>query len=105
MSHPRMVVLGEQLKNLVSLKHIEYFYPQQMPKDAKRANLHGKKKLTALRFQWDLDEESGGNHEEELEGLQPHPNIEGINIEGYLGDKFPPWIQMMKVQSDDDSFT
>ncbi|GLU14947.1 hypothetical protein SLE2022_314840 [Rubroshorea leprosula] len=68
--------------------------------EASRANLKQKTKLYELKFEWRGNEwfewrenEEGYNHHEEvLEGLQPHPNLRSLGIEGYNGEKFPSWL-------------
>ena len=37
-------------------------------------------------------DESYGKNEKVLEGLQPHPNLKSLTIEGYFGKKFPSWV-------------
>ncbi|CAA2965449.1 disease resistance RGA3 [Olea europaea subsp. europaea] len=41
--------------------------------------------------------EGNNNDESVLEGLQPHPNLKSIEIEGFRGTKFPSWTMRMEV--------
>ena len=47
-----------------------------------------KKKLVALTLDVNSLEE---NHEEVLEGLQPHANLTQLKICGYQGEVLPRW--------------
>jgi Leucine-rich repeat (LRR) protein len=60
--------------------------------EAKKAELSGKR-MNKLVFEWSDDEgNSSVNSEGVLEGLQPHPDIRSLTIEGYGGEYFPSWI-------------
>ncbi|XP_058007883.1 putative disease resistance protein RGA3 [Hevea brasiliensis] len=72
--------------------------------EAEKSNLKGKMKLKALGFIWKNGREIRSNDKEVLEGLEPHPNIERIDIGNYLGENFPQWLLMMKIPSKGDSF-
>ncbi|KAL0304782.1 UNVERIFIED_CONTAM: putative disease resistance protein RGA3 [Sesamum angustifolium] len=37
------------------------------------------------------------NEEEVLEGLEPHPNIKSLRIEGFSGDNLPSWIMNRSI--------
>lgn len=135
--------LPENIKNLISLRHIDFSYGVQMPanvgcltslqtlplfvlgpdrggaiqeleclnelrgnlaiinlehvkdkQEAEKANLQEKKGLVALRLTWSSSREDNYNDEGVLEGLQPHSNIESLEIESYGGEKFPSWLLM-----------
>ncbi|XP_058078561.1 putative disease resistance protein RGA3 [Magnolia sinica] len=65
--------------------------------DAQEANLKEKPNLQKLHFSWgswgqDIDLKLAGNVEETLEGLQPHPNLKRLKVEGYVGVRFPIWM-------------
>ncbi|KAM4082283.1 hypothetical protein ACJW30_11G160500 [Castanea mollissima] len=57
--------------------------------DARRANLIGKKNLDALVMKWkpELDD---------LQMLRPWTTVKEISIDGYVGAKFPTWIERCK---------
>ncbi|XP_058007830.1 putative disease resistance protein RGA3 [Hevea brasiliensis] len=89
-----------QLSGELTLNHLEEVRDKE---EAKKSNLQRKTKIRTLQFEWSDGREVGCNDVEVLEGLEPHPNIEGITIENYLGEKLPPWLLMMKIPSDGDS--
>jgi len=60
--------------------------------EAEKAELSGKR-MNKLVFEWSDDEgTSSVNSEDVLEGLQPHPDIRSLTIEGYGGENFSSWI-------------
>nr|TKR79652.1 putative disease resistance protein RGA4 [Populus alba] len=60
--------------------------------EAEKAELSGKR-MNKLVFEWSDDEgNSSVNSEHVLEGLQPHPDIRSLTIEGYGGENFSSWI-------------
>ncbi|KAF2319210.1 hypothetical protein GH714_013977 [Hevea brasiliensis] len=91
-----------QLGGKLKITHLEEVRDKE---EAKKSNLQGKKKLKALKFDWSDGRESNSNDEQVLEGLEPHPNIERMKVESYMGEKFPLWLYMMKISSEGDSFT
>ncbi|XP_058079923.1 putative disease resistance protein RGA3 [Magnolia sinica] len=62
--------------------------------DAQVANLKEKPNLHKLHFLWgwDIDLQLEGIIEQTLEGLQPHPNLKRLVVEGYVGVRFPQWM-------------
>ncbi|KAF2296333.1 hypothetical protein GH714_037436 [Hevea brasiliensis] len=91
-----------QLSGKLEINHLEEVSDKE---EAMKSNLQKKTKIKALRFTWSDGREITSNDEEVLEGLEPHPNIEIIEINNYLGEKFPSWLLMMKIPSDGDSFS
>ncbi|KAL6327469.1 hypothetical protein AAG906_020065 [Vitis piasezkii] len=65
--------------------------------ESKEANLKEKHYLQSLRLEWDMWEASSSNEDGVLvmEGLQPHPNLKVLRIEGYPGVRFPSWLSSM----------
>nr|TKR79655.1 hypothetical protein D5086_0000270230 [Populus alba] len=60
--------------------------------EAEKAELSGKR-MNKLVFEWSGDEgNSSVDSEDVLEGLQPHPDIRSLTIEGYGGENFSSWI-------------
>ncbi|CDP13075.1 unnamed protein product [Coffea canephora] len=63
---------------------------------AKRAKLFKKPDLSQLVFIWESDncdeDVLEGLHEDVLEGLQPHPNLQELGIQYFMGNKFPQWF-------------
>ncbi|KAB1225421.1 putative disease resistance protein RGA3 [Morella rubra] len=60
----------------------------------KAANLKEKKHLSSLQLKWTYVSDSSTEDVlvEELEGLQPHPNLKCLDIQGYRGGIFPSWL-------------
>ncbi|GLU14907.1 hypothetical protein SLE2022_314480 [Rubroshorea leprosula] len=62
--------------------------------EATKANMEQKTKLYELRLEWGRNKEEGDNsYEEVLEGLQPPSNLKKLSIGGYMGEKFPSWME------------
>ncbi|KAJ4787327.1 Disease resistance protein (CC-NBS-LRR class) family [Rhynchospora pubera] len=60
------------------------------------AQLGSKKYVTELRLSWDRgsrEVKSNIVHNEILEALRPHPNIETLEICNYPGDELPSWLE------------
>ncbi|KAL0413951.1 UNVERIFIED_CONTAM: putative disease resistance protein RGA3 [Sesamum radiatum] len=68
--------------------------------DAKSAHLFQKPNIFKLKFAWSELREGEINDENVLEGLQPHPNLKSLEIEGFKGRNFPLWILKMVVHDD-----
>ncbi|XP_027082111.2 disease resistance protein RGA2-like [Coffea arabica] len=68
---------------------------------AKQAKLFEKPDLSDLVFKWESgDRESDNREEDVLEGLQPHPNLQGLEIHSFMGNKFPQWlINLSKLET------
>ncbi|EYU23338.1 hypothetical protein MIMGU_mgv1a019519mg [Erythranthe guttata] len=79
--------LGGKLK----LSHLERV---KNPMDAKKANLAEKTNLLHLKLHWlwESMEEDIAIDEKVLEALEPHPNLETLDIKGFRGRCFPVWI-------------
>ncbi|KAB1225342.1 putative disease resistance protein RGA3 [Morella rubra] len=63
----------------------------------KAANLKEKKHLRALYLGWTYESDYFDSNTEdvlveELEGLQPHPNLKSLSIWNYRGGIFPSWL-------------
>ncbi|KAJ8755399.1 hypothetical protein K2173_019197 [Erythroxylum novogranatense] len=72
-------------------------------KEAEKANICSKTKLSALKLVWRVGR-SCSNYEDVLNSLQPHQNIESLEIHNYMGENFPPWLSM-RISTHDDSFS
>ncbi|KAJ6858332.1 disease resistance protein RGA4 isoform X1 [Populus alba x Populus x berolinensis] len=67
--------------------------------EAEKAELSGKR-MKKLVFEWSDDEgNSSVNSEDVLEGLQPHPDIRSLTIEGYGGEYFPSWMSTLPLNN------
>ncbi|XP_055959911.1 putative disease resistance protein RGA3 [Mercurialis annua] len=92
-----------ELRGKLSLNHLENVRGKE---EAEKANLKMKKMIKSLKFGWTEGSSiENRNNEEVLEALEPHPNIESIKIEDYMGENFPAWVLMMQVSSEGGSFT
>ncbi|KAG4175067.1 hypothetical protein ERO13_A11G161400v2 [Gossypium hirsutum] len=63
--------------------------------DAKNANLIKKQNLRSLSLSWRVnnrERSQGGNDEEILDVLQPHPSLKKLSLDAYQGDRFPYWM-------------
>ncbi|KAL2506929.1 putative disease resistance RPP13-like protein 1 [Abeliophyllum distichum] len=101
----RIEELGH-LKNLrgqIEIRNLELVNNEE---EAKKANLDGNTNIIELKFCWrrcwrrNTNEGNTSNiHDESvLEGLQPHPNLRSIVIEGFRGKNFPLWtMEMLKL--------
>ncbi|XP_068339290.1 disease resistance protein RGA2-like [Pyrus communis] len=68
--------------------------------EAKKAKLEDKKKVCHLTLRWTRYRSTTNNNDEGdvLEGLQPHPDLESLSIENFMGDKFPLWMMSRPLQ-------
>ncbi|KAH7689399.1 P-loop containing nucleoside triphosphate hydrolase protein [Dioscorea alata] len=70
-------------------------------KEAIKAKLNGRRYIKELNLCWNIDKVDRCKQvvqEEVLEGLQPHPNLEQLNIEAYMGSKTPSWLMTLALQ-------
>ncbi|CAN6693150.1 unnamed protein product [Malus baccata var. baccata] len=81
----------EQLKGELTICNLEHV---KNGKEAKKAKLENKTKVCHLGFTWKKGRSTIDNNEEEdvLQGLRPHPELEGLSIENFMGIKFPSWM-------------
>ncbi|KAA8515286.1 hypothetical protein F0562_018484 [Nyssa sinensis] len=103
---PLCLLQGHQIEELGCLKsrqgrlaryHLERVKRRE---DAQRADLSGKTSIYELTLLWDPYRLNNNNDEDVLEGLQPHPNLKGLTIEGFRGNKFLSWVMKMAVSLD-----
>ncbi|KAL2530605.1 putative disease resistance RPP13-like protein 1 [Forsythia ovata] len=110
----RIEELGH-LKNLrgkIEIRNLEYVNNEA---EAKKANLEGRTNIIELKFCWRNTNEGNTSDESDsesdmrdknvlesnipdesvLKGLQPHPNLKSIVIEGFRGKNFPSWTMTM----------
>ena len=79
-----------QLKGKLDFRRLEHVKDKEASKNAKLAE---KKKVHKLEFYWSEEKEGNRNNDEEvLEGLQPHPYLKSLTIDGFGGEKFPSWM-------------
>lgn len=90
----------QELKDLKHLGHrLELYNLMKIESgaDAKQANIYQKKNLSELSLCWGRRKYNGtqddtGNMEEVLEALAPHNELVVLEVHGYGGTKFSPWM-------------
>ncbi|MED6212755.1 hypothetical protein PIB30_086589 [Stylosanthes scabra] len=91
-------ILGFQelanLKNLSGELEISHLEQLKLKKSEQGlAYLKEKQHLKNLTLKWNHDEnDHDENDETSLGHLQPHVNLQGLNVVGYRGAEFSPWI-------------
>ncbi|XP_050140587.1 putative disease resistance protein RGA3 [Malus sylvestris] len=81
----------KQLKGKLIIRNLEHV---KNGEEAKKAKLHDKREVCHLSFKWTEDRSITNNNEDGdvLEGLRPHPGLESLCIENFMGDRFPSWM-------------
>ncbi|GLT32414.1 hypothetical protein SLA2020_070840 [Shorea laevis] len=80
-----------QLGGTLTICNLEFVKSKS---EATKANMEQKTKLYKLQLEWGRNKEEGYNsYEEVLEGLQPPSNLKRLSIRGYMGEKFPSWME------------
>ncbi|KAJ6828055.1 putative disease resistance RPP13-like protein 1 [Iris pallida] len=88
-----------QLKNLQQLRgtlRIDGLENVKDKAETSEALLKEKKHVESLELHWEERwslERDGSMDEEVLEGLQPHPNLGALKLEGYKGVRLPKWTR------------
>ncbi|CDP21502.1 unnamed protein product [Coffea canephora] len=98
---------GRQIEELGCLKNLKGSLSVrnlQLVKDrkaAEEANLFGKANLFRLILVWALAwDREGDNYnydKDVLDGLRPHPNLEELVIQRFMGDQFPRWSMDLPI--------
>ncbi|XP_027076061.1 putative disease resistance protein RGA4 [Coffea arabica] len=98
---------GRQIEELGCLKNLKGSLSVrnlQLVKDrkaAEEANLFGKANLFRLVLVWALAwDREGDNYnydKDVLDGLRPHPNLEELVIQRFMGDQFPRWSMDLPI--------
>ncbi|XP_050380771.1 putative disease resistance protein RGA3 isoform X2 [Argentina anserina] len=90
---PRIEELGglNHLRDTLSIYDLEHV---RNGEEAAKAKLVDKKHIRKLTLDWKLSRASNNvdNEDDVLEGLKPHCNLESLNIQGFMGCKFPSWL-------------
>lgn len=85
-----------QLGNLSELDSLCIFCLENLEtkEEASSARLMDREHLRSLRLSWDANRVSDNPdvEKEVLEGLQPHPNLNHLQISGYRSDAPPTWL-------------
>nr|XP_027062077.1 putative disease resistance protein RGA3 [Coffea arabica]XP_027062078.1 putative disease resistance protein RGA3 [Coffea arabica]XP_027062079.1 putative disease resistance protein RGA3 [Coffea arabica]XP_027062080.1 putative disease resistance protein RGA3 [Coffea arabica] len=79
--------LGGELR-IVGLENVSGF------ESAAKAKLSKKSSIRGLRLSWgDTNEDCDDNNiDSVMEGLQPHPDLKSLAINGFKGSRFPSWM-------------
>ncbi|XP_049360656.1 putative disease resistance protein RGA1 [Solanum verrucosum] len=89
----RLVELGclENLRGELTIRGLQLVGNKE---EAQTTYLQEKPNIYKLAYLWSHDEPEGceTNDEHVLDGLQPHPNLKTLEVEEYLGTKFPSWF-------------
>ncbi|KAM1251606.1 hypothetical protein ACFX2J_039714 [Malus domestica] len=90
--------IGRGIEELAGLNHLKgelAIYDLEHVRDgeeAKKSNLVEKRNIRKLSLVWGEEMRPRNNSEEDvLQGLQPHPNLEILEIYNFMGAKFPSW--------------
>nr|TKS02780.1 hypothetical protein D5086_0000159690 [Populus alba] len=87
--------LPQKVRNLVSLRHLHFDDPMLVPAEVRLLTRLQTLLIFAVGPDHMVEElgcNSSVNSEDVLEGLQPHPDIRSLTIEGYGGENFSSWI-------------
>ncbi|KAL8527278.1 hypothetical protein ACS0TY_005231 [Phlomoides rotata] len=93
----RIVELG-RLKNLKGKLKIYNLEKVRDKEEAESACVFQNPNIGELVLQWNEYVEGETHHMNVLEGLQPHPNLKSLTIDGFKGTRFPSWALKMGVQ-------
>ncbi|KAK1364500.1 putative disease resistance protein RGA3 [Heracleum sosnowskyi] len=75
--------------SLYDLKEVTNF------EEASKAKLCEKSNILRLELKWNERIDGEYNDEDVMEGLEAHPNLKGLSIDGFMGKNFASWITMM----------
>ncbi|XP_073013673.1 putative disease resistance protein RGA3 [Typha latifolia] len=80
-----------ELRQCLTIKNLENLLSKG---DAEEARLCDKQNLVTLMLYWEYPERDANPELENgvLEGLQPHPNLKELLIDGYKGTRPPSWM-------------
>ncbi|XP_072950440.1 putative disease resistance protein RGA3 [Typha angustifolia] len=80
-----------ELRQCLTIKNLENLLSKE---DAEEARLWDKHNLVELRLYWEYPERDANPELANgvLEGLQPHPNLKELLIDGYKGTRPPSWM-------------
>ncbi|KAL5701292.1 hypothetical protein ACHQM5_026642 [Ranunculus cassubicifolius] len=79
------------LRGELKIKGLEFVRSSM---ESKESNLMTRDKLRSLDLTWSDSYLQKENEVDVIEGLQPHPNIKRLSIEGYEGLIFPRWLDV-----------
>ncbi|CDP19476.1 unnamed protein product [Coffea canephora] len=80
----------KNLKGRLEIRNLELVKGKEGVEEAK---LSEKENLFGLELKWAREREGDNyNDEDVLDGLRPHPNLEELVIQHFMGDQFPRWL-------------
>uniref|UniRef100_A0A803LV46 Uncharacterized protein n=1 Tax=Chenopodium quinoa TaxID=63459 RepID=A0A803LV46_CHEQI len=88
----------DQVKGQVNIKGLEHVKNKEA---ARQAGLGRKDKIVTLHLGWNPYREASHqviNDEDVLESLEPHPNLQSLSVDGFMGVSFPSWMMAMVVK-------
>ncbi|KAJ4807386.1 Disease resistance protein (CC-NBS-LRR class) family [Rhynchospora pubera] len=83
----------DNIKGILTISELQNVASREK---ATEAQLGSREHVTELQLYWSWKSrvvKSNIEHNEILEALKPHPNIEWLRIGNYPGDKFPSWLE------------
>ncbi|KAL3533618.1 hypothetical protein ACH5RR_007139 [Cinchona calisaya] len=86
----------DELKGMLHLKGALHLKKLENSVNAGEANLKDKEGLKNVAFEWSYRDgcpDDAAVDESVLEDLQPHPNVEEIQVIRYQGNRFPSWMR------------
>ncbi|WOG90739.1 hypothetical protein DCAR_0309983 [Daucus carota subsp. sativus] len=100
-SRDHQCVIGQlgSLRNLQGTLTLYGLSDVENMEEARKASLLTKSNIERLQLDWrknkDVMEEKENNHEDVMEGLEPHANLRELIVENFMGKKFAAWITIM----------
>ncbi|XP_017241927.1 putative disease resistance protein RGA1 [Daucus carota subsp. sativus] len=100
-SRDHQCVIGQlgSFKNLQGTLRLFALGDVENMEEASKTSLHTKSNIEHLKLVWKKNEDVMGkkeyNHEDVMEGLQPHANLKELTVENFTGKKFATWITIM----------
>nr|XP_027073858.1 putative disease resistance protein RGA3 isoform X2 [Coffea arabica] len=97
---------GRQIEELGCLRHLKgYLRIRNLElvegkEAAERAKLFEKQNLSSLSLEWGCRGEDDGADINVLEGLQPHPNLQELEVENFTSNQFPLWLMNLSTSLD-----
>ncbi|XP_040372404.1 putative disease resistance protein RGA3 isoform X2 [Rosa chinensis] len=82
-----------QLRGHLAIDGLEHVRDEE---EAKNARLVQKSHLHELTFKWTHGGVANENQTDVLDGLEPHGELQRLNIENFMGARFPSWIMSLQ---------
>ncbi|KAH7688900.1 P-loop containing nucleoside triphosphate hydrolase protein [Dioscorea alata] len=84
-----------KLRGALSIRALENINNME---EAMKSKLKEKRHIKKLGLHWNDRVDVCQHHiqEEVVEGLQPHPNLKELLIDGYMGSKMPKWLMTLQ---------